>query len=250
VEVDIDEALRYLGVRGAVPEELRRETEAAAARLTSLRPRYVYQVFPLEKPGRAGGLCRHGPWCWRLLRRAMLAECGEAALMACTLGAQFDAMLLREQARDMSRAAILDACGSAYVEAGCDEAERELAARLPGRFLTDRFSPGYGDLPLDIQRAVGAALNMEKLLGLHVTDSLMLNPVKSVTAVIGIADTPQMARIRGCAYCALKETCPLRRGRKALWNLKISRIISLFWTGPWAPSFSIRACPRAGSRSC
>jgi hypothetical protein len=215
VEADIDEALRYLGVRGAVPEALRRETEAAAARLTSsLRPRYVYQVFPLEKAGEG----------WRLVgtdvvlagssASAMLAECGEAALMACTLGAQFDAMLLREQARDMSRAAILDACGSAYVEAGCDEAERELAARLPGRFLTDRFSPGYGDLPLDIQRAVGAALNMEKLLGLHVTDSLMLNPVKSVTAVIGIADTPQMARIRGCAYCALKETCPLRRGGK------------------------------------
>jgi hypothetical protein len=61
---------------------------------------------------------------------------------------------------------------------------------------------------------VGAALNMEKLLGLHVTDSLMLNPVKSVTAVIGIADTPQMARIRGCAYCALKETCRLRKGGK------------------------------------
>ena len=27
--------------------------------------------------------------------------------------------------------------------------EKEIAARLPGAFLTDRFSPGYGDLPLD-----------------------------------------------------------------------------------------------------
>ena len=112
----------------------------------------------------------------------------------------------------MGNAAILDACGSAYVEAGCDEAERELASRLPGMYLTDRFSPGYGDLPLDVQRALGNALNMEKLLGLHVTESLMLNPVKSVTAVIGISERPQMARIRGCAYCAMRETCALRRG--------------------------------------
>ena len=213
MEVDIDEALRYLGVRGTAPAELRRETEAAAARLTSsLRPRYVYQVFPLEKNADDRHLAGTDVILAGSSADVMLAECGSAALLACTLGAQFDAMLLREQARDMSRAAILDACGSAYVEAGCDEAERELATRLPGRFLTDRFSPGYGDLPLDIQRAVGAALNMEKLLGLHVTKSLMLNPVKSVTAVIGIADTPQMARIRGCAYCALGETCPLRKG--------------------------------------
>jgi hypothetical protein len=59
---------------------------------------------------------------------------------------------------------------------------------------------------------------MEKLLGLHVTDSLMLNPVKSVTAVIGIADRPQMARIRGCAYCAMRDL-RAAQGRKALWNL-------------------------------
>jgi hypothetical protein len=213
VKVNIDEALRYLGVRGAVPDELRRQTEAAAARLeASLSPRYVYQVFPLERCGEGIRLSGTETVLTGASSGVMLADCREAALLACTLGAQFDAMLLREQARDMGNAAILDACGSAYVEAGCDEAERELASRLPGMYLTDRFSPGYGDLPLDVQRALGNALNMEKLLGLHVTESLMLNPVKSVTAVIGISERPQMARIRGCAYCAMRETCALRRG--------------------------------------
>jgi hypothetical protein len=213
VKVDIDEALRYLGVRGTAPEELRKETEETAARLASaLSPRYVYQVFPLEKEENGWHLKGSQVVLTGSSAGVMLAECGAAALLACTLGAQFDAMLMREQARDMSRAAILDACGSAYVEAGCDAAEQELAARLPGKFLTDRFSPGYGDLPLNIQTSVGRALNMEKLLGLHVTDSLMLNPVKSVTAVIGIADRPQMARIRGCAYCAMRDVCVLRRG--------------------------------------
>ena len=35
---------------------------------------------------------------------------------------------------------------------------------------------------------------------------------KSVTAVIGLSDRPQMARVRGCSYCSMRETCALRKG--------------------------------------
>ena len=106
------------------------------------------------------------------------------------------------------------ACGSAWVESGCNAAEEELRVRLPGLFLTDRFSPGYGDLPLDIQPAVCAALDAGRRVGIHVSDSFLMNPMKSVTAVIGIADRPQMARVRGCAYCAMAASCRLRKGGK------------------------------------
>ena len=54
--------------------------------------------------------------------------------------------------------------------------------------------------------------------GLAVTESLLLNPVKSVTAVIGLSDRPQMARIRGCAYCQMRERCTLRKGGKHCGN--------------------------------
>lgn len=114
----------------------------------------------------------------------------------------------------MSRAVILDACASALVESGCDAAEAEIKARFPDRYLTDRFSPGYGDLPLELQPSICAALDTPRRLGLHVTGSLLLNPGKSVTAVIGLSDRPQMARIRGCAFCSMRETCTLRKGGK------------------------------------
>ena len=145
----------------------------------------------------------------------LLAGCHEAALLACTLGAGFEAMLRAAQARDMARAVILDACGSALVEAGCDRAERELKARCPGQYLTDRFSPGYGDLPLAVQDTICTVLDAPKRLGVQVTGSLLMNPTKSVTAVIGLADVPQPARIRGCTYCALAGNCTLREGGRS-----------------------------------
>ena len=148
----------------------------------------------------------------------MLEQCDQAVLMACTLGTQFEALLRREQARDMSRAVILAACGSAWVEAGCDQVEQELARCLPNRYRTDRFSPGYGDLPLSLQPKICAALDTQRRLGLYVTESYLMNPSKSVTAIIGLSDWPQMARIRGCAYCSMRETCKLRVGGKHCGN--------------------------------
>ena len=219
MELNIDEALRYLGAGRQAPPELRREAEDTARRLTArLRPRSTYWVSSLER--RDGVLCL--PEADLILpgkdAETMLADCGRVALLGCTLGAEFESMLRAEQARDMAKAVLLDACGSAWVESGCDEAEREIAARFPGQYLTDRFSPGYGDLPLSIQPAICGALDLGRRLGVHVSERFLMNPTKSVTALIGISDRPQMARIRGCAYCTMRETCMLCKGGKHCGN--------------------------------
>ena len=209
---DVGEALRYLGILHPT-EDMRQSAERMADELAdTIRPQYVYRIFSLE----------HLPDCIRLQgacldltgssAREMLAGCDQAVLLACTLGARFDAKLLAIQARDMAKAVLYDALGSALVEAGCDQAEREIFERFPDLHRTDRFSPGYGDLPLAIQPRLCAALDAERRLGLTVSKSLLMNPVKSVTAVIGLSDHPQPARIRGCAYCNLRETCTIRKG--------------------------------------
>ena len=68
------------------------------------------------------------------------------------------------------------------------------------------------DLPLTLQPALCAALDSQRRLGVTVTESLLMVPMKTVSAVIGLADTPQPARIRGCAFCARRETCTFRKG--------------------------------------
>ena len=216
MKLDIMEALRYLGAGSSPPEVLRRDMEQIADQLTAaVRPRYAYRVFSTVHEERGVLLREAGILLTGRSAARMLAQCDQAVLLICTLGAGFETMLRAEQARDMARAVMLDACGSAWVESGCDAAEEELAARFPGRYLTDRFSPGYGDLPLSLQPAICGLLDAERRVGIHVTSSFLMNPSKSVTAVIGLSDKPQMARIRGCAWCAMRDTCTLRKGGKS-----------------------------------
>ena len=217
MELDREEILRYLGAGGAkVPPDVARLVEETAARVEeTARPRTVWRVFALERRGDTPVLPQAGLVLEGNSARLMLEECDRCALLAATLGAQFDAALRTAQAADMARAVVLDACGSTGVEWACDRVEEEIRARLPGVHLTDRFSPGYGDLPLSLQSALCAALDTPRRLGLHVTPSCLLNPGKSVTALIGLAHTPQRRRIRGCAYCALSATCTLRKRGKS-----------------------------------
>lgn len=211
---DLNEALRYLGA-GQADKALRARVSACAERLTrQVQPRYTWRVCSLQKTAEGFLLPEADLLLTGSSAQTMLIQCDAAVLLACTLGAQFEALLRAEQTRDMAGAVILDACGSALVEAGCDQAEQELAQRLPDRFLTDRFSPGYGDLPLSLQPKLCSALDTGRRLGLYVTEHFLLNPSKSVTAVIGLSDRPQAARIRGCAFCAMRDTCTLRKGGK------------------------------------
>ena len=208
--IHISEVLRYLGASGA-DEATRLTVEQTAEELAAtLAPRFVYKVFSVEHTDSGAFLPEAGLTLPGNMAKTMLQSCGQAALLCCTLGAAFDRLLRMTQARDMVKAAILNACGSAYAEAGCDEAEKEIASRYPNLYLTDRFSPGYGELPLSVQPDFIAALDAGRRLGVTVTDSLLMLPAKTVTAVIGLSESPQPARIRGCGFCALKENCAYR----------------------------------------
>lgn len=224
MELDIKEALRYLGVKEPVSEQMCADVRAVADTLrAALTPQYTYRLLSLEH--RADNI--YLPEVNILLpgsdAKKMLGQCHSVVLLACTLGARFETMMRAQQVRDMAGAVILDACADVWVEAGCDQIEQELKQRLNDSYLTDRFSPGYGDLPLSLQRDICCALDTPRRLGLYVTEQFLLNPVKSVTALIGVSNQLQAARIRGCAYCSMKETCTLRKGGTHCANQTISK---------------------------
>lgn len=206
------EALRYAGVTHPDENMLRRMEETAAQLEKSVQPRLVWRTFTLERKEDgfvlgSGGICLTGATAEK-----MLSECTQAVLMACTLGTAFDTLLRTEQRRGMDRALLMDACGSAMIEGVCNDAEQEIAARFPDLYLTDRFSPGYGDLPLSLQPKLLDALDAGRRTGITILPSLLMNPAKSVTAVIGLSGTPQAAKIRGCTFCRMRGNCSYRKG--------------------------------------
>lgn len=152
------------------------------------------------------------------MAKTMLEECDQAVLFAATLGVPFDRLLKRYQLQDMADAVLVDALGSSYIEGVCDQLEQKIQDMFPQCYLTDRFSCGYGDLPLQTQKAIGKVLSLPSSLGVQVLDSNMMNPTKSVSAILGIAKTPQPARIRGCSVCLLKNDCSFHKNGTVCWK--------------------------------
>ena len=106
----------------------------------------------------------------------------------------------------------MQAAAAAMIEAYCDGWQEELKQEFgkQGLYLRPRFSPGYGDFPLSCQLPFLRALECQKRIGLTVTDSLILAPSKSVTAVIGLSRRDEKCHKHGCDVCE-KTECPFRR---------------------------------------
>ena len=106
----------------------------------------------------------------------------------------------------------MQAASAAAIEAYCNEENERLreAARKEGYYLRPRFSPGYGDFDLSFQRQMFEALKAQKTVGITLTESLMMLPSKSVTAVIGMGREETHCVPEGCEACGRKD-CEFRR---------------------------------------
>jgi len=137
--------------------------------------------------------------------------CKKAALMAVTIGSGVDMLLRRSQTQTVSESVILDACASAETERIADIAEEEIMQSIScSEFLTMRFSPGYGDVPLCESEKIISALDADKKIGLKMTRTDMLIPLKSITAVIGISTTIS-DRKKDCSFCSINKNCIYRK---------------------------------------
>ena len=109
---------------------------------------------------------------------------GEKVYLCGTLGAEFDRWQRRLAATSAADGYFAQRLGLDAVEREMDRLEAEVRRSLaPGEKLLPRRSPGYGDLPLGLSRDILAKLDAARQLGVSLTDSLLLVPSKTVTAV-------------------------------------------------------------------
>ncbi len=175
--IDRKTALRYMRCGADVPASLTPalcEVEDELCRV--MTPRFVYRIVNVAD---ADAILEG-----RDVRRH-ISGCERVAVLASTLGSAADELIRKYQSVDVLLALIADAEASAAVDVLCDEACREISERT-GEELTPRFSPGYGDYPLGSQSALLELVDAGRKIGLFVTGSDMMTPIKSVTAVAGL----------------------------------------------------------------
>lgn len=198
------EALRYMGAKALNPDKMTSDImdEVENELLKVCRPAYTFTEIPKDSLALGGNDIKK-----------VVAESEKVLLIAATLGIYVEKLLRKTQITDMAKAVVVDSMASVAIEQFMYKIEDELKERYKGLYFTNRFSPGYGDYPLEKQREVVRILNTEKKLGLSLTDSLLLNPTKSVTAVIGLNKNEVKGKINctsKCMKCGNKN-CPYRR---------------------------------------
>ena len=239
-KIDRTEVLRYLqSSKDLKDENINRLIDEATAEIKKLiNFRYIYQKFPIEKT--KNGIKVKGTTL--ILKgnsiQKHLENSKEIYIMAATLGSQIDKKISYYEKISVTKSMIFDACATTAIEEGCDQIEAEIKEKVlaaGNEAITFRYSPGYGDLGIDIQKEVLRILKAPKKIGLTASKYNMLLPTKSVTAIIGVVEEKieknkkEAKNIeteneeknlenrdlefeeRHCKNCLLYEDCELRR---------------------------------------
>lgn len=214
------ELYRYLGYGANTPDsDMQSMVEDVLDNLiNAIKPRHIYKIYHCNTSG--ADVVLKTPQGGTLIFESKnladnLAQCGTVALLAATLGIEADKLLQKYEILNMAKAAIIQACGAACIEAYCDILQERIrdACSADGSmlYLRPRFSAGYGDLALENQKKIFDELECTKRIGLTLTDSLLMYPTKSVTAFIGLTANPKGCHTDKCKNCE-KTDCEFRGG--------------------------------------
>ena len=207
------EAIRYLGYGShAVDDHTLALVESSFAELDQIAgKRIIYRIFDVSfketdrlQIGKLNIISKN--------LGKNLAGCQSAVILGATLGAGVDMLLRKYTLTDMARVVTLQACAAAMLEEYLDECQQSIGKELEKDrlYLRPRFRPGYGDFPIEHQEMILRMLDTAKTIGLTMTDSSMLTPTKSVTAVIGVSRSKEPCHMKGCEACEKKD-CIYRR---------------------------------------
>lgn len=197
-EIDRNEVLRYLRTAKDFEDEsidkLIDESIEEIKKIINFRYTYKKYIISVEEDGvdiKNTTLFLAGKSIKRHLQNSE-----EAYLMAATLGNQVDKRIAYYEKTSITKSMIFDACATTAIEEGCDQVEEMIKKKVlkaGNTGITFRYSPGYGDLDIDIQQDFLRVLNAPRKIGLTASKYNMLLPSKSVTAVIGVLNEEDTA---------------------------------------------------------
>ena len=184
ISIDKNEVLRYLGItNGEIDIDFFSMIDDAETLFNSVVSYKAviapFQIKKIDDETLSLGFLETDSKCLKM----NLDKAESGFVFAATLGVGVDRLIMRFSRREPSKASLIDAIASAAVEAFCDKINDEFAG---GREVNQRYSPGYGDLPLENQPAILEYLDANRKLGISLSDNYFMTPTKSVTALFGV----------------------------------------------------------------
>jgi len=233
-KIDRGEVLRYLKSNEELKDEnINNMIDEAVEEIKKISNfRYIYKNFKIKIEADGVDILNTTLFLSGESIKKHLKDSQEVYLMAATLGNQVDKRISLYEKISITKSMIFDACATTAVEEGCDYVEEEIQKKAAYDGYTEstfRYSPGYGDLDIDIQQDFLRVLDAPKKIGLTASKYNMLLPSKSVTAVIGVMEKKRNLdsaeeeknsesgnkdlefEEKNCKYCRLFEECELRK---------------------------------------
>jgi hypothetical protein len=117
-----------------------------------------------------------------------LRGCDRFVMFAATVGAGMDRLIRRYEVADAAKGVLLQGLGAERVETLADAFNHTVSeeAEKNGYKTHPRFSPGFGDLPVTVQKDFLGVLDAGRRMGITLSESCLMAPSKSVTAIIGL----------------------------------------------------------------
>ena len=204
-KIDKSEVFRYAGQQGEADDKLQKRLEELIQKLEVSYKVCFLRVEELPFEHESADL------------KALLEEGNAVYLFAATLGTSIDRQIAKLQKTSQTDALLLDALGTERIEALCTKFVMDMQSNeiSRGNTLTKRFSPGYGDFPLEMQKEMFKALDIGKRIGVSLSDTFLMSPSKSVTAIMGVQKAQaKMDMEKFCSHKCDKcqnEKCQFRK---------------------------------------
>jgi len=189
IEVEKEEVLKSLGyyrkkksiltpsIDALIEGEIKKAKEL-------IKGKGTYVILPVESKSKNKITLKNISLKGKAIAKAM-AKAKEIALFVDTIGPALEAEVNRLYQRDeYTKATILDTIGSVAAEEGAEHLNSIIVEKAKGE-STPRFSPGYGDWDLSIQKRLLEITQATKI-GVTCNEAFFMIPRKSVSAVIGL----------------------------------------------------------------
>lgn len=217
-----EEVLRYLGYKNQkIQQSLNDLIDECIKEVQGyIKPKYIFEIYDIKKSKdkielissiltfRGKDIINH------------LKDSKKCVVMAVTLGNDIDTKIRYYEKFNLTKALILDACATSAVENLCDKVQEDIKnkAKSINMGITFRYSPGYGDFSIDIQKDIISSLEANKKIGLSSTENYILIPRKSVTAVIGFQEESIKSKPVTCELCNKYDSCEYKKGGRSCEN--------------------------------